>query len=480
MFQKSFEHLLLKPKHLFPVLLLFGIGLAYIANFNGLYGQDSHEYFRYSAVLSDYFKHEGLNENFYWTVLYPLFGSLLNLIFGQGPFNLQLISIASYAGASVFMLQTLKDRNTEKSIVYYLLLTFILSPNILKSGLQVMSEPLALLFIVSSFYFYQRFLKDPNEKDFILISVTVSLAFFTRYAVILVLLPLAVHSLYIIFRQKNYRAIFLGLVILTIVSLPEYFLSPQITESITSNYFLGEWSVNNLFSKEFRTIDGEHTFRYPNIVFLSSVIWHPVFFFPFFPSCFFYKKEDFRLFERILLLGVLSYCILIGGLPFQNLRMLLPIYPVLVICNYPAILRLFNFIESKVHKRIRDLIPKGLVLLQLSFFAYLFMIFINRNYLEKRIATHIKTAGYSRVFSHDIDVGVNSYLTKDQKVKNLITDLHDFQNDDILILNLEQYERIWHNSNVESNLLEALEMHDTLRLVSLESNWVVFKLNKRR
>jgi hypothetical protein len=269
-------------------------------------------------------------------------------------------------------------------------------------------------------------------------------------------------------------------VILTIVSLPEYFLSPQITESITSNYFLGEWSVNNLFSKEFRTIDGEHTFRYPNIVFLSSVIWHPVFFFPFFPSCFFYKKEDFRLFERILLLGVLSYCILIGGLPFQNLRMLLPIYPVLVICNYPATLRLFNFIESKVQKRIRNLIPKGLILLQLSFFAYLFIIFINRNYLEKRIATHIKTAGYSRVFSHDIDVGVNSYLTKDQKVKNLITDLHNFQNDDILILNLEQYERVWHNSIVESNLLEALEMHDTLRLVSLESNWVVFKLNKRR
>ncbi|WP_273272166.1 hypothetical protein [Roseivirga sp.] len=160
--------------------------------------------------------------------------------------------------------------------------------------------------------------------------------------------------------------------------------------------------------------------------------------------------------------------------------MLLPIYPVLVICNYPATLRLFNFIESKVQKRIRNLIPKGLILLQLSFFAYLFIIFINRNYLEKRIATHIKTAGYSRVFSHDIDVGVNSYLTKDQKVKNLITDLHNFQNDDILILNLEQYERVWHNSNVESNLLEALEMHDTLRLVSLESNWVVFKLNKRR
>ena len=60
-----------------PVLLLIG---NLLAGFNGLYGQDSFEYLRYSRALHHYLSAGVLPGPFHWPLFYPLSGALLSFI----------------------------------------------------------------------------------------------------------------------------------------------------------------------------------------------------------------------------------------------------------------------------------------------------------------------------------------------------------------------------------------------------------------
>ncbi|MCW8823527.1 MAG: hypothetical protein OQK63_05540, partial [Ignavibacteriaceae bacterium] len=76
------------PSIIFLVLLIF-------FKFNGLYGQDSHEYYRYSKDIIKFLTGGPLPANFHWPVLYPLFGAILSFVIPDPLLCLQLISFVS-------------------------------------------------------------------------------------------------------------------------------------------------------------------------------------------------------------------------------------------------------------------------------------------------------------------------------------------------------------------------------------------------
>ena len=89
-----------------PALLcysLFGILLLVITqvfDFNGLYGQDSYEYCRYSNCWKLFFTTGQKPSDFIWPIYYPFIGSLFALVF-KTHFALQLISIFSFVGNNI-------------------------------------------------------------------------------------------------------------------------------------------------------------------------------------------------------------------------------------------------------------------------------------------------------------------------------------------------------------------------------------------
>jgi len=78
------------------ILVLFFVILRYILGFNGLYGQDSYDYLRFTKALSVYFKTGNDPGNFFWPVNYPVFGAVLSFIIPSKVLVLQLISYLGF------------------------------------------------------------------------------------------------------------------------------------------------------------------------------------------------------------------------------------------------------------------------------------------------------------------------------------------------------------------------------------------------
>ena len=78
------------------ITILIGMPIFFIMyrilNFNGLYGQDAHEYYRYSLALANFLTGGPDTEPFFWPVLYPAIGAILSIVF-PNILSLQILSL---------------------------------------------------------------------------------------------------------------------------------------------------------------------------------------------------------------------------------------------------------------------------------------------------------------------------------------------------------------------------------------------------
>ena len=87
---------------LFFVIIRFGLG------FNGLYGQDAHEYLRFGKALHQFFLTGANPGDYIWPVNFPLYGALLSLLLSSVNFSMQILSVFSFIGILLYKLKILK------------------------------------------------------------------------------------------------------------------------------------------------------------------------------------------------------------------------------------------------------------------------------------------------------------------------------------------------------------------------------------
>jgi hypothetical protein len=143
----------------YATLLLIVIGFVLIAGFNGLYGQDAHEYLRYSKALHEFFVSGKNPGDYFWSIIYPLLGAGLSFILPE-IFSMQIISIISLIISCILLEKILILLYQEQRILVriYVLLFFFFSPYILRASIVAMSDMLSLVFILAAFYFFYKHL----------------------------------------------------------------------------------------------------------------------------------------------------------------------------------------------------------------------------------------------------------------------------------------------------------------------------------
>jgi hypothetical protein len=166
------------------VLLVALLFIVVVFHFNGLYGQDAHEYLRLNRALSDYFKSAIPLSHSYFSILYPLTGYVLSLSGMNDTWAMQLVSMLALV-ASFFYLRKLLQLvyPTEKYSGWWVLCFFIFSPYVLRFGLLSMSDMLCLFFLIAACYHALSYFKSGNRRDIMLSVFLCSSAISTRYAV---------------------------------------------------------------------------------------------------------------------------------------------------------------------------------------------------------------------------------------------------------------------------------------------------------
>ncbi|TGD57295.1 glycosyltransferase family 39 protein [Flavobacterium humi] len=458
-----------------PVLLW--MALYYGFSFDGLYGQDSYEYLRYTEALKTFMETGKAPGDYFWGVYYPVFGSLLSFIIPNTSIALQLVSILSLGITSVYLEKTIRlvyPENTNGPIPF---LCFTLSPIILIHGLLAMSDLLACCFTTLGVYSFLLFMEKNNNRNFIFGSVLSVLALLTRYAAGVILIPFCLAAFVQLIRNKGYLSLLFSMLAAGWVALPHIAIRSQNSLQFLSHQWLRSWSFLNLFRSDFSTIDGEMHNRYSNLVYAFFNFFHPSFLFfgVLLPIVLFkHGSLKFHKYQKILLASILLYAFFLGGIPFQNKRFLILSFPLIIVFLFPLLKELFAIVKNQ--KTVFYLV----LLLQLSLGFYYGRPFYERNTLEKNIANEIRPFEGNTLYSFDIDIALKNRKL-DFRYKSLWKEkLLDFEKNALLLVNEKQLKKQWKGKNPWLNWETAKKDYQLEKLQNLPGDFNLYRIVKKK
>ena len=462
---------------LFSIPLLF-IFILRIVGFDGLYGQDSYEYLRYTNAIQEYIT-DGIHPgNYFWPVLYPTLGSLLSFIFGSA-LALQLISGVSFSVACIYVLKTIRLLYPNSRFDFFYVLIFaVFCPFLLKMGLIVMSDALTLVFVVFAFYFFfKSYYKNTNLAP---IFIFATCALMTRYASLFITFPIVIYALYLVLKRRKLQQLIVAIVFSIVAAIPFIIFQWGALFEASSNYFLKVWSFGNYFKSSFSTEDGVSSFALPNFIYTLYVFFHPGFIFiGSILSLITLKnyKTLFTFHQKILLICSGLYILFLGGIPFQNPRILGLVFPLILLLLFPAFVKLM---EIKFIKRFYIPIGIACVTLQLVFFSMTFELIFSRTIIEKELATMIEPYQGKTLYSFDVDLAMQG-RGLDFDYKNMYLEQYqDFSKNDLILFDPTRYKVQWNGKNPMLNW-EFIEQNYKLKIVETHpKGWKLYQVLEKK
>lgn len=457
-----------------PVLLLL---FNFIVGFNGLYGQDSFEYLRYSRVLHDYLTGGSFPGIFFWPVLYPLSGALLSFIL-PGILALQVISIGCFGLAIYFIRRILLSLSPgrTKEINGYVLLFFSLSPFIMRSSSVVMSDSMTIFFLSAFFYYYLRYKDCRTTGYFLLMVLFASAAINTRYAALVIVAVPAADALSGFFRKFTLIPFLFALMIAFLIFLPAILLKQWGTQSLSGNILIPQWSVANFFHRTFNTADGHLAFALPNILFVFSNLIHPGYIFTGILFLFLIKRQTLnRPFLLMIVIVILVYALFIAGLTTQNPRFLLLTFPCGIILFSGSYFRICDILEKR-SKKLRMLLVFLIIIVQLGLFSRSFLPVYRDNHIIREIAAKMKSYPGRTIYTFNIDMGLKAYDVKNEIINLWPFRIDNFKPGSILLFNYVNSYRQWKGMNPVNNLERVKKEHLLLRVETLPGNWNLYEI----
>ncbi|NIW78169.1 MAG: hypothetical protein GWN16_01345, partial [Calditrichae bacterium] len=389
-----------------------------ISEFNGLYGQDSHEYLRYSQRISKFFFSGPHPGDYHWPINYPLYGALFSLIFQSNMLTLQLISIVSLVLTIIYirnLLGLVYSISSNYEIYVYLGITVIFSPFFLQSAFLVMSDMLAVFFTTAAIYHILKYARTIERKDFLLVIFFTTSAVMTRYVTIVVLTPALILFATHFFKKFNFTNLLLAILIALVCLSPHILIRGENATNFLENHLLVAWSAKNWFLSEFRNMEGYFNYRIPNLLYGFSNFFYPGFMFFGAPLFLLFRKKDWQSFATILLLAsVLVYTLFLAGIPVQNMRFLLLTFPLVIVLMFPPFQR---FVEKIIQtKLLLKFVIIAVIPIQAALiYKYSHPIW-NLNQLEKNIAETLRDEQARPVYTFAIDVALRSYGVENRLV----------------------------------------------------------------
>ena len=456
-----------------PLLSLLAFRLS---GFDGLYGQDAYEYFRYSKSLSSFINNGSSPGDYFWPIYYPLFGSILNLFISNTSVSLQLISALSLATSAVYIYKTiLLVYNKNNYSFIYVFLFFLLSPFVFKMGVIIMSDMLAANFIVISSYYSIYYIKNEQVKSLYFALIFAIMAGMTRYPSLVVLAPFGIYLLYLLIKKRKHliHLVPLGIIAL-ILFIPHYYIRNEAPLLFLEHNALSKWTFINFFKNSFVTTDGITTYKMPNIVYVFFNVFHPRYLLigALFVFILLIKKLTFK-FQWIYLISILLYALFLAGVQSQNSRFLLLSFPLIIIVLFQS----FIFIIHKI-----NFVKIQYALITLVCFLQLFMCIkgitpiLERNKFEKEIITQILPYQNNTLYSFDVDLAL---IGRDLNFTyyNLWTKKYDkFEDNALVLFHPTQFSKQWEGKNPMINWNSLQVKYKLKVLEEFPKGWKLYQI----
>jgi len=459
---------------LFP--FLYWAVLYFACDFNGLYGQDAHEYYRYAKALRGALTEGAPPGDYFWPVLYPLSGTLLSFLTGGNVLlALQFVSALAFGGMLALLhKQLLRNGGEQAKVFFYLLLACALCPLLLRSSALVMSDMLSVFFTCAAFLLLHRLLEKISAAEFFAYVFCAGAAVMTRYASAVVLLVPSLFLAYRFVREKKLLLLAAGLLPAAMAFLPHVLLRGNHAGDFIAHEWLRSWSPANFFEFQFSTNEGYVRYVLPNMLAYPAHLFGPKAGLVFLPLLLLgLKRVQRTAFQRLLFWSMLLYLLFLAGIPFQNIRFVLPLLPLLLLYCWPAV-KSISLRSARVKIVALLLLP-----VQAYFIFTLSNEYIQRNRFERALAALVEKHEGRTLYTFSVDMALKSYEVRPGLISLWKKPLSDFEEGALVLFNEKAFGRQWKGRTPMANW-ELLK--NTYHLQELEQGpqgWTLYRIGKK-
>jgi 4-amino-4-deoxy-L-arabinose transferase-like glycosyltransferase len=456
-----------------PVLLLL---FNAIIGFNGLYGQDSFEYLRYSKALRGFLTDGASPGHFWWPPLYPLAGTLLSF-FLPAVFSLQAVSIIAYGLTCLFLQKILNNIYSDKQeIKLYIFLFISLSPFFMRYSSTVMSESLAMAFITGFFYFYLLFTGNKDLRYLLLAVGFGCAAINTRYASFILLMIPGIHILYLFFINFRFKYLVYSLVIVLLIFMPNIYLHLYQPGSIVGQTHFSNWSFLHYFQRSFITADGALLYTLPNIIYVFSILVNPGFIFPGILFIIFFRINTLNtIFMKFVATTMLLYALFLAGLTFQNDRVLILSFPLVLILFFGSFQDILDRFE-KTKKSYHYMVVILVIIIQLALFYRAFKPFYENNRITRQVSLEMLHYPDKPIYTFNIDMALRAYGIKNEIINLWEKRLAEFKPGSLVLFNYLNSQDQWKGMNPMLNWDQMNREHHLNLRENLSGGWALYEI----
>jgi len=326
---------------LFTLALLVRLAVVVIGQFDGLYGQDAYAYLQQSVAIAERLPQgEPPPADFFWPNGYPLMAAALIGVLGSPVLAGQGVSLlcgALLAPLVYLLARDLFPHNGQGAGALAGVIVALAGQPVL-SSVVVMADMAALFWATLAAWLAVRAALQPRWPGWLLLAagLAAGLAVISRWAYVLMIPALAGYGLYQIWRGRlRWPPVGLSLVGGLAVVIPQVVWSLNRPAGLLHSWLLG-WRPLNFLLRHVENVDGVYDYLLPMGLFYAQPAGHPAYIFPLLGLAGLWAM--WQLWQTrnwpaaILLLGWAGAVYLfLGGIPYQNFRFGLTLYPPLVI-----------------------------------------------------------------------------------------------------------------------------------------------------
>lgn len=425
---------------LVPIVVAFTwVGLA---GYQGLNGQDAHDYYRIARAWQAYMVDGGarpiMAEHPHG---YPMLGAVLGLVMGP-LWALRIISVLAFFGVVLILDRSLRRHGADGGVSRaYVLLGIALSPFLLRYALTTMSDVLALTLTTAAFFSAVNWIRDRGYSALSGMIVYLALALFVRLAVA----PIAV--LLLLYVAGERAAARIAPRTLAISALIAVVAGCIIVAALQRNGDLvgtplAEWTALNWFRRDLVSDDGVLHYMFPNILYALGVVIHPGQFTIGLLVVPFFRWEDLKdPATRLAAILLGGYLLFVAGMPFQNDRVLLLALPFTVVLFHLAFQRAYRAVRASMIKPVLLLLVLGCV--QCALFVRAMVPFIHQARVEKELSALADQLSPDHLYSHGMGAALSTYCPDVPVTELWYAEIDTFERGAVIVVHPERLEAQW-------------------------------------
>ncbi len=317
---------------LFVLAMIVRVGIIVYHGFDGLYGQDAFAYFNFAGDLLNFVSTRMPPPPFFWSIGYPLQLAIGFKLLNTSPQTALTLSIGMGALLPVLVYGLALQFKLRSPYAFLAGLLMAFSGQALQSSLVIMSDIPALFWAVLSMFTLMRYMETNKRRWLIVCVLSLSLACLSRW-IYLILPPLYLIAILMSWKRNiRWLDLFLATVLGLLPAIPQIIYNRFNPTPLLNHSWVQGWSPINAFSQDFTNIDGIFHYEKINALFYAYPVYDLSYLSPLLTifiliGCItIIRQKQWHMIFLLLGWLLLPYLFL-AGIPYQNIRFALIIFP---------------------------------------------------------------------------------------------------------------------------------------------------------